>query len=108
MNGKRKKHLAASALGSLFLISVLTCVDQLTKYWAESWLKSHSPVTLIQGVLELRYLENRGMDFSLSFSLHPVFYCCPVLLYKTSQNHLLFSHLVYSYSYGGRRAWEFY
>lgn len=65
MNGKRKKHLAASALGSLFLISVLTCVDQLTKYWAESWLKSHSLVTLIQGVLELRYLENRGIAFGM-------------------------------------------
>ena len=39
--------------------------DQAAKYWAVSKLKETSGMTLIPGVLELQYLENRGMAFGM-------------------------------------------
>nr|WP_294529972.1 signal peptidase II [uncultured Blautia sp.] len=43
----------------------LTLVDQLTKYLAVVFLKNTSGKVLIPGVLELSYLENRGMAFGM-------------------------------------------
>ncbi|HJB90209.1 MAG TPA: signal peptidase II [Candidatus Eisenbergiella merdigallinarum] len=40
-------------------------VDQLTKYLATAFLKDQPAVPLIPGVLELRYLENRGAAFGM-------------------------------------------
>ena len=43
----------------LFL-AVLVGIDQFTKYLAVVFLKGQEPFVLIPGVLELKYLENRG------------------------------------------------
>lgn len=51
-------HLSAAAAAG-----VLT-LDQLTKWWASEALQG-APVVLIDGFLELRYLENTGAAFSL-------------------------------------------
>lgn len=51
-------HLSAAAAAG-----VLT-LDQLTKWWASEALQD-APVVLIDGFLELRYLENTGAAFSL-------------------------------------------
>ena len=45
------------------LLGVLT--DQFTKYLAVTCLKDRPAFPLIPGVLELRYLENRGAAFGL-------------------------------------------
>lgn len=49
--------LCIAALGLL--------LDQFTKYLAVTNLKDKEPVVLIPGVLELRYLENRGAAFGV-------------------------------------------
>lgn len=41
------------------------CLDQFTKYLAVLYLKDRPPIPLIDGVLELRYLENRGAAFGV-------------------------------------------
>lgn len=46
-------------------ILLLFAVDQYTKMLAVQHLKDQSPIVLIPGVLELFYLENRGMAFGL-------------------------------------------
>ena len=46
-------------------IILLIVADQAAKYWAVSKLKGTSGMTLITGVLELQYLENRGMAFGM-------------------------------------------
>lgn len=46
-------------------IILLIVADQAAKYWAVSKLKETSGMTLIPGVLELQYLENRGMAFGM-------------------------------------------
>ena len=49
-------------LGGIFL---LVLADQAAKFWAVSRLKGTAGITLFPGVLELQYLENRGMAFGM-------------------------------------------
>lgn len=48
----------------LIAIMIGVALDQYTKYLAITYLKGN-PITLIDGVFELRYLENRGAAFGL-------------------------------------------
>ena len=64
----RKKWYQKKAF--MLLIDVLLCVllvwfDQFTKGLAISRLKGRSAYSLIDGVLELQYLENHGMAFGM-------------------------------------------
>ena len=61
MRKKSKKML----LIDLPVMFVLLGLDQLTKYLAIENLKGKPPVVLIDGVLELQYLENRGSAFGM-------------------------------------------
>ena len=49
----------------IFPVLLLTMIDQFTKYLAIVFLKNTSGKILIPGVLELSYIENRGMAFGL-------------------------------------------
>lgn len=58
--------------GSIVII-LLTLLDQGSKALAVTYLKKQEAVVLIPGILELRYLENRGMAFGLFEGKIPVF-----------------------------------
>ena len=47
------------------LLIILIFIDQFTKYLAVINLKDKIPKTLINGVLQLNYLENRGAAFGM-------------------------------------------
>lgn len=47
------------------LAVILVAADQITKYFAILNLKGQSPYTIIDGVFELHYLENRGAAFGM-------------------------------------------
>ena len=68
MNRKKSvqkvSNLFCGLLG-LFLVTVLTVLDQMTKYLADSHLRGQESLVLIPGVLELRYLENRGIAWGM-------------------------------------------
>lgn len=49
----------------LLITSFLLALDQLTKYLAITYLKGNPAISLIDGVLELKYLENRGSAFGM-------------------------------------------
>lgn len=51
-------HLSALAAATILFL------DQLTKWWAAETLQD-APMVLIDGFLQLRYLENTGAAFSL-------------------------------------------
>ena len=57
--------LKAPKLKGILLILFLVLLDQGTKYLAIRYLKGTSGISLIDSVLNLRYLENRGMAFGL-------------------------------------------
>lgn len=58
---KKYKMLLLDAVIAVALLAV----DQFTKYLAITKLMNHSAFILIDGVLELSYLENRGSAFGI-------------------------------------------
>lgn len=61
MNKKKAGMLVLDLLIALVLLGV----DQFTKYLAIVHLKGQSAIILVEDVLELRYLENRGSAFGM-------------------------------------------
>ena len=61
----RKKISCAGCIFALIGFAAALFFDQLTKYIAVLNLKDQSPFVLIDGVFELRYLENRGAAFGM-------------------------------------------
>ncbi len=59
----KKKHMRFPAAFLIWVILVF--LDQYTKYLAMTYLRPKGAVVLIPGVLELRYLENRGAAFGI-------------------------------------------
>lgn len=55
------------------IILVLTLLDQVSKHLVLTYLKGENDIALISGVLQLRYIENRGMAFGLFEGKIPVF-----------------------------------
>lgn len=47
------------------VMAALLALDQYTKYLAVLYLKNNPAIVLIDGVLELQYLENRGSAFGM-------------------------------------------
>ena len=60
----RKKSYLNTGL-ALLLICLLTLLDRITKNIVVTDLKGHEDIILIRGVLQLRYIENRGAAFGI-------------------------------------------
>lgn len=68
------KHSTLSwALTGFICVFFMTLLDQITKLLAVEQLKEQESFVLIKGVLELSYLENRGMAFGLLQGKIPYF-----------------------------------
>ena len=63
------------------IIFILTFLDQGSKYFVLTRLKNTPDIILIPGVLQLHYLENRGMAFGLFEGKSPVFVILCVLFF---------------------------
>lgn len=59
-----KKRFGKLDLFAIPLIGIAIALDQITKFLAASLRKS-GPITIIEGVFELQYLENRGAAFGI-------------------------------------------
>lgn len=59
------KRKAITLVADVLLLAVLIVLDQITKHFAVVYLKDQTPVTLVDGVFELNYLENRGAAFGV-------------------------------------------
>ena len=49
----------------VLFIPVLILLDQFAKRWAAGSLQGHKDIILVRGVLQLRYIENRGAAFGI-------------------------------------------
>lgn len=67
-------------IAAVVSVILLVAVDQFTKMLAVANLKGQAPLVLIPGVLELQYLENTGMAFSLLQNAQVFFYIVTVIL----------------------------
>ena len=65
MNRTDKISRGKSYLAAFLGFAAAVLVDQITKYLAEIFLKNAEPVVIIDGVFQLRYLENRGAAFGI-------------------------------------------
>jgi len=65
MDDKNLKGHLISLLWGGALAALLIYADQATKVWSENVLKDSEPIPLIEGVLELQYLENTGAAFGM-------------------------------------------
>lgn len=63
------------------IIFILTFLDQGSKYLVLTRLRNSPDIILIPGVLQLHYLENRGMAFGLLEGKIPVFVILCVLFF---------------------------
>lgn len=61
MSKQKKILLTVDLIGIIFLIAV----DQLTKYLAVQQLKDKPAYIILDGILELNYLENKGAAFGM-------------------------------------------
>lgn len=71
-NSKALPEYVWTVMG-LLLAAGLTLLDQGAKLLAVSHLKNQADIPLVKGVLELKYLENRGMAFGMLQGRIPVF-----------------------------------
>lgn len=78
---KAKRSRLFWPLTGLFSVFFLTFLDQLTKVLAVTQLKGQKPFVLFKGVLELSYLENRGMAFGLFQGKIPYFVAMCLLFF---------------------------
>lgn len=60
-----KKGKAVSLIIDVLAVGILVYLDQVWKRLAVLHLKGQEPFVLIDGVLELRYLENQGAAFGM-------------------------------------------
>lgn len=58
-----RKNMKKRAL--LLLVPLLVGIDQLTKWWAKSWLQENGPVDVIRGVFQFRYHTNKGAAWGM-------------------------------------------
>ena len=65
MNKEKKNSRMIMLLIDMLITAVLLVFDQFTKHLAVVHLKGQAPYVLIDGVLELQYLENRGSAFGM-------------------------------------------
>ncbi len=60
-----KKHKIKLLIMDMILLILLIAADQFTKYIAVLKLKNQPAFSIIDGVLEFNYLENRGAAFGM-------------------------------------------
>jgi signal peptidase II len=65
MNNKNNGRKIKMLIIDVIFMAVLLIADQFTKYLAIIKLKNNPAFVLIDGVLELQYLENRGSAFGM-------------------------------------------
>lgn len=97
------------------IILLLTILDQGSKSLVLAQLKDQPDISLIPGVLQLRYLENRGMAFGLFEGKIPVFVilCLLFLVYLSmympeSRKQILSAAVSNCTGNGFRCSWKFY
>ena len=87
MNMNQKTKKITVLVQFLISVTLLTGLDQWTKYLAVRHLKDQADIPLIPNVLYLHYLENRGAAFGL-FQNQFIFFGIITVVIPVSYTHL--------------------
>ncbi len=79
-NISTKTSAPAVYLISLIGFAAAVVLDQFTKYMAITTLKDQPAYVLIDGIFELRYLENRGAAFGMMQNMQYIFVIGAVII----------------------------
>ena len=79
-----KKSKLIAMIVDIIAIIVLVFIDQYTKVLAVAKLKGNNPHVLIDGVLEFRYLENRGAAFGMLQDKKTLFVFMTIVMFRPS------------------------
>lgn len=81
MKSSHKKEILVRYLAAAVLFAAAVLLDQYTKLLAVSRLKDQVPYVLIDGVFQLRYLENRGAAFGMMQNMQYVLIAGAVIIF---------------------------
>jgi lipoprotein signal peptidase len=95
MNRTERKRAQTGYIAALLGFIAAVFVDQITKYLAVIFLKNKNPFVLIDGVFQLRYLENRGAAFGMMQNMQYLF-CFSIWQNSLSEEIYSASYLRYS------------
>ena len=80
MTSNKNNSKAMSMVINCIWIILLIVLDQITKLFAIARLKNIDSISLIRGVFELRYLENRGAAFGMMQNMKVIFVIIALLM----------------------------
>ena len=80
MTSNKNNSKAMSMVINCIWIILLIVLDQITKLFAIAHLKTIDSISLIRGVFELRYLENRGAAFGMMQNMKVIFVIIALLM----------------------------
>ena len=80
MNRTERKRAQTGYIAALLGFIAAVFVDQITKYLAVIFLKNKNPFVLIDGVFQLRYLENRGAAFGMMQNMQYLFIAGAIII----------------------------
>ena len=80
MTSNKNNSKAISMVINCIWIILLIVLDQITKLFAIAHLKNIDYISLIRGVFELRYLENRGAAFGMMQNMKVIFVIIALLM----------------------------
>lgn len=80
MTSNKNNSKAMSMVINCIWIILLIVLDQITKLFAIAHLKNIDSISLIIGVFELRYLENRGAAFGMMQNMKVIFVIIALLM----------------------------
>ena len=80
MTSNKNNSKAMSMVINCIWIILLIVLDQITKLFAIDHLKNIDSISLIRGVFELRYLENRGAAFGMMQNMKVIFVIIALLM----------------------------
>ena len=75
-----RKRAQTGYIAALLGFIAAVFVDQITKYLAVIFLKNKNPFVLIDGVFQLRYLENRGAAFGMMQNMQYLFIAGAIII----------------------------
>lgn len=73
------RKIAGSYLLAILSFVVLVLIDQFSKYYITTSMELHDSIPVIDGILEIHYIQNRGAAWGLFENQQLLFGCCAVI-----------------------------
>lgn len=79
INLMSKKKIAGSYLLAILSFVLLVLIDQLSKYYITTSMRLHDAIAVVDNVLEIHYIQNRGAAWGLLENQQILFCCCAII-----------------------------